>query len=363
MHKVPSKQRFIAASSRCTTKSSSSAISSCLKLILKAHKIYCDRIKTYTGFNFMWIIQNSMEVHDKLQTKARNISTFDFSTLYTSIPHDKLKNEMAIIIEKAFNGMKKKLIKVYKYEARWTNSQKSENGIYFTCSTLVSMVNWLIDNTYVTIGNKVFKQTVGIPMGTDCAPYLANLFLFSFEFRFMNENLKSKNFDILHKFNRCCRYIDDLLTINNDGLMKDYYKKIYPPELKLSSDDTSDKEANYLDLHLEVKDKKFTYRLYDKRDKFSFPIVNFPNLQGNIPATQSYGVFTSQLVRYTRGCLNYEDFKYRTKILVDKLLKQHFNLRKLVSCFNRFSFKYQYLLRKYSRNLNLLDIIGFNGYF
>ena len=54
MHKHPPKQRFIAGSSSCSTKSTSAMITLCLKLIQKAHKIYCDRIKSYTGFNFTW---------------------------------------------------------------------------------------------------------------------------------------------------------------------------------------------------------------------------------------------------------------------------------------------------------------------
>ena len=53
MHKKPTKKRFIVASSSCTTKSTSATITLCLKLIQKAHRIYCDRIKTYTGFQFM----------------------------------------------------------------------------------------------------------------------------------------------------------------------------------------------------------------------------------------------------------------------------------------------------------------------
>ena len=53
MHKHPPKQRFIAASASCSTKSTSAMITQCLKLIQQAHKIYCDRIKAYTGSNFM----------------------------------------------------------------------------------------------------------------------------------------------------------------------------------------------------------------------------------------------------------------------------------------------------------------------
>jgi len=51
------------------------------------------------------------------------------------------------------------------------------------------MIEWLIDNTYVIVGNQVLRQTIGIPMGTDCAPFLANLFLFSYEFRYLNNLL------------------------------------------------------------------------------------------------------------------------------------------------------------------------------
>ena len=55
------------------------------------------------------------------------------------------------------------------------------------------MIGWLIDNIYVIIGNTVFQQVIGISMGTDCAPYLANLFLFAYEFEFLNTTLKKKD--------------------------------------------------------------------------------------------------------------------------------------------------------------------------
>ena len=114
-------------------------------------------------------------------------------------------------------------VKVNKYQASWTNT-KNTSGLYFDCQGLVKLVAWLIDNTYVTIGDSIFKQVVGIPMGTDCAPFLANLFLYAYEFEWLNNLLKLKKYTILNKFKRCCRYIDDLLTINNDNLMKIHKK-------------------------------------------------------------------------------------------------------------------------------------------
>jgi len=62
--------------------------------------------------------------------------------------------------------------------------------------------------------------------------------------------------------------------------MEQHKTQIYPPELTLTCDDKNDLQVNFLDLHLEVKDKSIFYRPYDKRDHFNFPIVNSPNLSG-----------------------------------------------------------------------------------
>ncbi len=193
---------------------------------------------------------------------------------------------------------------------------------------------------------------------TDCAPYLANLFLFSYEFEFLNSLLKLKDFSTLFKFNKTHRYIDDLLTVNNDGTLEDCKIRIYPPELQLTCEDKSDQDVNYLDLSLKIEGSSIRYKLYDKRDQFGFRIVNFPDLSGNIPTAQSYGVFISQLVRYTRCCEKLTDFKERTEILVKRLLKQGFKFAKLCQTFSKFARKYSHLLRKYKgfyiHDLNVL---------
>ena len=136
-------------------------------------------------------------------------------------------------------------------------------------------------------------------MGTDCAPFIANLFLYSYESEWMDKTLENKDFDMSYKFNHCYRYIDDLLCINNDQTMDEVMSDIYPKELSLTSDDAI-LTVNYLDLRIAIKDSKIHTSLFDKRDAFGFKIVNFPYLTGNIPNKQSYGVCVSQLVRYAR---------------------------------------------------------------
>jgi len=93
-------------------------------------------------------------------------------------------------------------------------------------------------------------------------------------------------------------------------------------------------------LHLDIdRDGRLKTKLYDKRDDFNFPIVNFPFICSNIPAAPAYGAYISQLVRYSRACGSYQDFLDRGLLLTRNLLNQGFLLVKLKSslrkCYGR----------------------------
>ena len=329
MHKHPSKQRFIAASACCSTKEVSATITKCLKQIDSYHSHTARTIYHSCGINSYWIINNSSKVHDLINKSnerkdVENIATYDFSTLYTNIPHSKLKERMASVISKAYEGMDKKFISVYPTSAQWVNAPKATTKAY-NKDGLIEMINFLIDTVYVTCGDSLVRQVIGIPMGTDCAPFLANLFLYSYEHEWMMEKKKS-DIQLAKAFSRSTRYIDDLLTINNNGLMIQYMSEIYPEELELKHENSDDDQhASYLDLSIDVVNRELVTSLYDQRDEFLFKIVNFPDLSGNIPNTSSYGVFIAQTLRYARACAKYTDFNMRTLILKDQLVQQHLN--------------------------------------
>ena len=120
-------------------------------------------------------------------------------------------------------------------------------------------------------------------MGTDCAPLIADLFLFSFEFDFMKDLIR-KDLAAARKFNKTYGYIDDLLALNNFVKSID---KIYPPQLEL-------KEQLRAPLHISLSGHRFHTDLYDKRDAFNFHIVNFPHMVSNIPTKPAYGVIIFQ---------------------------------------------------------------------
>ena len=85
---------------------------------------------------------------------------------------------------------------------------------YFSCRELCLAIDFLIDNIYVRFGSSVFRQVIGIPMGTNSAPLLADLFLHTFEYDFM---IKTMKHDITKAilFSNTFRYIDDLFSISN----------------------------------------------------------------------------------------------------------------------------------------------------
>jgi len=117
--------------------------------------------------------------------------------------------------------MRKPFIYVSNFlKARWCNKKRSTaGGHYIDANTLMNMITWLVKNTFVIVGNKIYQQVIGIPMGTDCAPYLANLFLYAYELEFLSDTLKLKDFSTLYKFKKC-------FAINNDGVLNDFEYRI-----------------------------------------------------------------------------------------------------------------------------------------
>ena len=152
------------------------------------------------------------------------------------------------------------------------------------------MIESLVDNIYVRFDGQLFRQTVGIPMGTNCAPLLADLFLYSYENEFLDKLIKEGKRNLARKFSLLYRYIDDFISFSNK-IFDEFISDIYPKELTISETTESISVASYLDL-LFTRDEnnKITTKLYDKRDAFGFHLVNFPFMSTNIPSTPAYGV-------------------------------------------------------------------------
>ena len=196
-------------------------------------------------------------------------------------------------------------------------------------------------------GGEVFQQVVGIPMGTNCAPLLADLFLYSYEAEFVQSLIKGGNRRLAKSFNFTYRYIDDVLSLNNPKF-SDYINDIYPVELEIKETTDDKHHSSFLDLLLTFDfNGRLRVKIYDKRDDFNFDIVNFPFLCGNIPQSPSYGVYVSQLIRFARASTFYEDFLLRSRRLTSKLLGQGYKRFRLISTFKKFYGRHNTLVDKY----------------
>ena len=164
-----------------------------------------------------------------------------------------------------------------------------------------------MENIYVQFDGMVYQQIVGIPMGTNCAPLIADLFLDCYERGFISDLQKSKRFDLIDMFNDTSRYPDDIFTIYNPEFEK-HIPDIYTSELQLNKANTSHKETSFLDLNIKVIGSDIHTSVYHKRDDFGFPIINFLWLSGDVPRLSSYGIYISQLVRFARCCTSVLDF-------------------------------------------------------
>ena len=372
LHKSPVKHRFIAGSSKCTTKELSSLLTKILTVIKTGLEKYCSIKTGHTGVNIMWILKNSTNLLSSLGHlgvhRATSIQTFDFSTLYASIPRGLLKSRMDGIINNTFkhkNGTTRYThIKVCRNKSYFTSDPLNGDNKY-TANDICKMIEFLVDNIYVRFGGQLFQQMVGILMGTNCAPILADLFLYSYENEFSDKLIKEGKRKLARKFNLSYCYIDDLISFNSKRF-KEFISNIYPKELTISKTTESTSVASYLDL-LFIRDNSnnITTKLYDKRDTFGFHIVKFPFMSTNIPSAPAYGVYASQLIWYARCCSNYGDFLSCHRALVTRLLSQGYKVNRLSNTFKKFYGRHTDLVGQYKKNVCQMfaDSISWNDFY
>ena len=152
-------------------------LTSCLTAVKKHVIKYCERDYERSGKNLFWSIKNSGEILDKLKARdfnATSLSTYDFSTLYTTLPHNLIKDkepsrEKALLTLHIVTEMHFLLQKNLKKYHAWS------------CQNVCDALTFLLDNFFIRFGTKLYRQAVGIPMGTNCAPLVADLFLFCYE--------------------------------------------------------------------------------------------------------------------------------------------------------------------------------------
>ena len=171
------------------------------------------------------------------------------------------------------------------------SSEQPKRDKLWSCQKMYDALHYLLGTTFIRFGSKLYRQIVGIPMCTNCAPLVADLFLFCYRRDFMFSLSDNNQTDIIEAFNSNSRYLDQLLIIDNPYL-EQMVGQIYPIELQLNKANSSD-----TDLNLSISNDIVSSKIYDKRDDFNFEIVNFPFLGGDLSVVY---IFRSLFV--LRGC-------------------------------------------------------------
>ena len=145
------------------------------------------------------IYLNSGEILNKLKSRgflASSLSTYDFSTLYTTLPHILIKVKLTYLIEQTFN---------------------SESSIYLVCNDnmpvlllnnlkdiscgnvrkCLNALHFLMSNLFIRFGLKLYRKIAGGSMGTSCAPLVADMFLICYKRDFMLSLSDNNQTDII----------------------------------------------------------------------------------------------------------------------------------------------------------------------
>ena len=363
-HKNPVDFRYITSGRDTIVHKLSNIVGTGLKSMLKLEKTNRRHLHKFDEIKDFYVIDDNQEVikymiiENIMGNKPKTIKTYDFKSLYGNIPHNKLKYNVTQFITSIFQLKGKKYLNITCKSA--TFSDRKGTSISFTQQDFISITNFLINNCFILHDKKVCKEVVGIPTGTNCAADLANIFLHVFEKSNVQKLVEENNKEDLDMLGVNFRYQDDLISFAGGTGNEIVIFNTYPNEMIIKNTNLSANHATYLDLDIKVIDNNYIFKSFDKRKEFSFPIVNYPNLHGNIPSKAAYGVFTSQLVRFVKINLNVEDFANDVKHLINKLRNQGYDTNRLMNTYVKFTRKYIATWAKFGidiSNINFLQTI------
>ena len=126
----------------------------------------CNTKTSRNDVNNMWIVKNTASLLsslDQLDVRtATSVQTFDFSTLYTSSPHDQLKSRISNLVHNAFKKKDGSVIythiKVTKANEYFTHDINGGGDNMYTADNICKIIEILIDNIFVQFGGFLFRH-------------------------------------------------------------------------------------------------------------------------------------------------------------------------------------------------------------
>lgn len=187
----------------------------------------------------------------------------------------------------------------------------------------------MLDNSFCTLGDSVFKQRKGVLQCSNISPLLADLTMSWLEYKFSSKHMVNRN-NVVHPI----RYMDDILVIHNKNsqYINDMLEKVYNNLFEIVKTNTDDYSCNYLDLEINIVDNKLCTRLYNKTDDFNFVVKRLPNAISFISNNIKKDTIYTETLRIARTCTYISDFTSRIRQFKDILIHNGYDVNTIVSC-------------------------------
>ena len=307
----------------------------------------------------------------------------DFTTLYPLLPHDHIKESVGAMIDECFarhhdsQSQRQQALgvepqfhsrtwKVVDFDVQGRSSADQGHWKYFSAASLREDIEFILDNTYCTVGDEIHKQIRGVPMGLSCSPMLAVIMLACYEIRQLRRMrdtaqqpvgsqmmmprgaiavtraTRLEMLDLAARFSRCCRAIDDVLLIDLSVEEQAWLlRETYPAALELKMVCQSPGTIEYLDMEIRRDHGGFYTTLYDKRDALRLDgkmdaVRRFPHPDSMLSNQCKYATLTTFLHRAHRVCVRRKLFIRAVVTRVGEMTAEGYDADRLRSVVQRF---------------------------
>ena len=269
-----------------------------------------------------WIVRDTQEFIDSTATlqvdESTCITTADFTTMYTQLPHDVVVENVCSAIDDAMpvlrdlNGLPQNLppervgeCVLFGTDGQWFVPSTTDKRLGWTARQIKQAVRDLVSEAFVLSDGELRRQTIGIGMGHEESPPLANLTLYTIEKNFVEEVVRryppEQVEEIFHNFKYHRRFIDDIFAPTPPALLPT--QEAYGLQYAVTGSaraDTPDSNVVFLGINVNFKNNRLVYAARDKQHAFNFTLTRFPSWESCHPKACKHGTVLGMLTRTLR---------------------------------------------------------------
>jgi hypothetical protein len=318
----------------CSTTKASKNLCNSLQEIMFFLRLKDEELFIKTGYRRLFFMTNIDEVFKTIKSNIINLKgkrprTFDFAKMYTNIEHEMI-----------FTNIKKACIEAIQYQ----NQMRSKGTLtaimpeLSTVDFIMKHLRFVVSNTYLCNSkNNIKQQTIGIPMGTNASPEIANLTLYISEAQFIDDLIATRQINVAKQYATMLRFIDDVNTFEVTPPPIEYY-----PGLTYSEQIEPDGSVTFLGARMKLlTNGHIEMSVYDKTAAWTFPVIRYTHSDTNAPPNQSTSIMIGQLIRFRLICNSIKTFKIATTSLTRKLLEREHPTKLLIKGFEGYLVRYK----------------------